>query len=607
MFCTNCGRKLPDDIAFCPYCGTRVHTPDAAAAPVVEEPAVEPAPVAEEPVIEEPAVEPAPVAEEPVIEEPAVEPAPVAEEPVIEEPAVEPAPVAEEPVIEEPAVEPAPVAEEPVIEEPTVEPAPVAEEPVIEEPAVEPAPVAEEPVTEEPAVEPAPVAEEPIIEEPAVEPAHVAEEPVAAAATAAAMAAEPVAEAAEAAAEPAAEPAETVTGPSSIPPDEPPKKKKKGLIAAIIAIVVVALGVGGYFIYQSLPSTKLAKLRTQIASSIEAKDYQKAISQIEQAYEFAPDDEELHKQYVDCNLPLLSELYEAKDYEKFISDADKLIKDYPQAAEALDPMIKKSYESLANDAINTNDIPTMQAMKDRLTDLTASGRFNFSETTDWIEDNIQHVKLTNMFQTLADKLLPLIKSGDRAAVFDTIRSEFISSSGSARQLAPNKATVEYHFPLYSKADETGKRLGFYYSYGHYGFYYGNYNGTHREGDAIWIIADNLKTDTAYREYWAEGNWSNDKPNGTFTISNLTKYANSDKEQLVEGSVEVKDGLYNGKGVFTYDGSVPLSGSYKNGIADVIMTTDPNGNPSNVILISEDGNSWVSRANINDPIGIPGFY
>ncbi len=595
MFCTNCGRKLPDDISFCPFCGTKVHVP---AAPAVEEP-----------VIEEPVAEAVPAAEGPVITEPLAE----AAEPVIE---------AAEPMIEAAAEPIAEAAAEPVVEaaEPVIEAAEAAAEPMIaaaEEPVIEAAEAAVEPVIE--AAEPVAEAAEPVAEaaEPVIEAAVETAAPAAAFAAGTEDAAPtligneaatlPVEDAAPAVGSEEAVSAVSSDGPASIPSEEPPKKKKKGLIAAIIAIVVIALGVGGYFVYQNLPSTKLAKLRTQIASSIEAKDYQNAISQIEQAYEFAPDDAELRKQYVDCSQNILSDLYEAREYESFIAGTDKLIKDYPEAAETLDPLVKLSYESLANDAVNSGDIPTMQAMKDRLTDLTASGRFNFSDTINWIEANIQHVELTNLFQTLADKLLPLIKSGDRASVFETIRKEFISGSGSARKLAPNKATVEYHYPLYSKPDETGKVLGIYYSYSHYGFYYGNYNGTRREGDAVWIIADNLKTDSAYREYWAEGTWANDRPNGTFTISNLSKYPNSDNEQLIEGTVEVKDGLYNGKGVFTYDGSVPLSGSYKNGIADVIMTTDPNGNQNNVILISEDGKAWVSRANINDPIGLYGFY
>ena len=59
--------------------------------------------------------------------------------------------------------------------------------------------------------------------------------------------------------------------------EEPPvaaavqtKKKKTGFIAAIIAVVIIAVGVGGYFIYQNQPSTKLAKIRTTDPNGKEA-------------------------------------------------------------------------------------------------------------------------------------------------------------------------------------------------------------------------------------------------------------------------------------------------------------------------------------------------
>ena len=107
MFCSNCGKQLEDNVAFCPECGTKVAV---AATPVVEEPA---APVAEAPVA-------------PVVEEPA---APVAETPVA-------------PIVEEPT---APVAETPV--------APVVEK-ATETPAVSETPV--EKKTEVPVTAPAP-------------------------------------------------------------------------------------------------------------------------------------------------------------------------------------------------------------------------------------------------------------------------------------------------------------------------------------------------------------------------------------------------------------------------------------------------------------------
>ena len=47
MFCTNCGRKLRDDMKFCPDCGTKVESfelfPDKEAEPEVEAAAAIPA------------------------------------------------------------------------------------------------------------------------------------------------------------------------------------------------------------------------------------------------------------------------------------------------------------------------------------------------------------------------------------------------------------------------------------------------------------------------------------------------------------------------------------------------------------------------------------
>ena len=94
-FCTNCGKKIQDDIKYCPYCGAPVLPPvSAKEEPEVEEPAVEE-------IVEEVAAE-TPVTEEIIEEAPAVEEV-AAEAPVIED-AVEET-VAAEPVIEEIAEE----------------------------------------------------------------------------------------------------------------------------------------------------------------------------------------------------------------------------------------------------------------------------------------------------------------------------------------------------------------------------------------------------------------------------------------------------------------------------------------------------------------------
>ena len=576
MFCINCGRKLPDEAGFCPFCGTKV--PPAAAASVEKT-------ISEQPVAAEPA------AQGPVIEEPAVE------GPVIQEP------VAEATVTEEPAVE-VPVPAGPVIEEPLPE-ATVAE-PVTDEPAVEDT-LIEEPVTEEPVTD-RPIAEEPVVEDPVIaEP--VVEEPVISESVPAFEAAVAEAAAAEADDTFSAVPSEDVE-PAAVPAEgaeaQPPKKKKTGLIAAIVAVIIVAAGVGGYFIYQSLPSTKLAKLKTQISTAIAEQDYSGAIDLIEQAYEFGPDDEELRSEHIACSLVLVRGLLLENKPDEFISSADKLIERFPETKDELDPEIEQTYKDLANNAMSSGSIPAMQSIKDRLTDAQRNGRFNFSTLIDELENCIVHTEYTNIFQSLADKLLPPIKAGDRTAVFDTIRNEFLSAKGSAHKICSTDQTVKGQYPLYSGPDETGKRLAVYISGSNFFFYYGDFNGSRRQGNGAWICAVNLKTDTAYRDYWAEGTWAADKPSGTFTISQLSKYENSDTEQLIEGTAEVMAGYYNGKVTLSYDGSLPMTGTFRAGLPDVVMTTDPNGKQANVVLISDDHSVWVTYSDITKLRGIYGF-
>ncbi len=150
MFCSKCGFKLPDNINFCPKCGT----PVPKVAPVVP---AQPEPVVEEPVAEAPVVEPV-VEEEPAVETPVVEPEVEEPTPVVEEPAVAEEPTVEAPVVESSAEE-STVTEEPAVKTPVVEDTANVAEPVVEETV--------EPVTEEPAVSEAPTVEAPTVETPA--------------------------------------------------------------------------------------------------------------------------------------------------------------------------------------------------------------------------------------------------------------------------------------------------------------------------------------------------------------------------------------------------------------------------------------------------------
>lgn len=111
MFCTNCGKELPDGAVFCNICGQRLKTP---AAPI---PAAEPEPAPEAAFEPEPIFEPEPVPEaafepepEPVFEP---EPEPVFVPEPEPEPVSGPRRVRETPVSDEPAFAPEPEPELP--------------------------------------------------------------------------------------------------------------------------------------------------------------------------------------------------------------------------------------------------------------------------------------------------------------------------------------------------------------------------------------------------------------------------------------------------------------------------------------------------------------
>ena len=63
MFCSKCGKQLPNDAKFCFNCGAPINIPEP------EEKTEIPEPITETPVAETPVVEEAPVVEETVVEE----------------------------------------------------------------------------------------------------------------------------------------------------------------------------------------------------------------------------------------------------------------------------------------------------------------------------------------------------------------------------------------------------------------------------------------------------------------------------------------------------------------------------------------------------------
>ena len=641
MFCTNCGRELKDDMKFCPDCGTKVEAfelfPEKTAEEAVEEvaePVVEAVEEAAEAVGEaaEPVVEAVEEAAEPVIEA-AEEAAEVVEEaavPVIaaaEEAAREIEQAAEETVeeIAEPAVEAVEEAAEETseaVEEAAEEAAEVFEEAAeaVEETVQEAAePVAEAiedaaPAAEEIVPDATPIVDEivedatPIVDEIAPDAAPVVEET-----------------AVEAAPEAAAE--------------EPQKKKSKTPL--IIVLVLVVLAVAGYFIYQNLDSTKYGKLKKQIDAAMEQKDYaaaqplieeamqyerdteilqeydrlckidaameqkdyEAALPIVEEALQYEPDNEELKEYYRLCKMDQVFKFHEAGDLKAFISAAEAHIKEFPKSESELLPVIEDAYYNEAEKVLKTNDLAKVKELRTWLASAYETGKYpSLKGQINKADEAIELLQLKQLFAAFAadlQKTMTPTETNDPAgtfyiATFDCIRDELLKGSGKYRTIILSEDKMKALYPLILDKDENGKAWAFYYTDNRYFIYYGEFNGTKREGDGMWICADNQTTSTTWREYIARGNWKDDLPNGQFAEYRRTKYTNSTDIEILFAQANIKNGLYDGEVQLTYANSKTLKGTFKDGHPNVIETKeDANGEKRDITFISDDGTQYIS--------------
>lgn len=126
-FCVRCGKRIPEGIVFCPYCGTNLKELMAG----FEQPASQPAP--EDFMQQRPSVEAQPLPQDQnfMAQRPTVE-----AQPVYEQPVTEAQPVYEQPVTEaEPAAAQIPVAGDviPPVQPPVENPPPVQEQPPVQQ------------------------------------------------------------------------------------------------------------------------------------------------------------------------------------------------------------------------------------------------------------------------------------------------------------------------------------------------------------------------------------------------------------------------------------------------------------------------------------------
>lgn len=483
-----------------------------------------------------------------------------------------------QPVFTAPAETEEPVAVEPAVEEvvrtaevPEVDPEPVQTETGIEEPVVsEPEPAVEAPV-EEPVT---PVVEEPV-EAPVVE---------------------PVSEPAPEVSAPEPEPVKETVMPAE--PVKTPEPKKKKLSPLMIAGIVLALLVACFGIYNILPSTKFNRAVKAAETFYEQSDYASAAEEYIKALTIRPQDAEISEAASEVAINRSAQLLGDGDAEGSLQILERML---PLVAEEYTPYMKEmaaeSYRQMSTELLDLEDFDSAIAL------LMEGADKGYD-----LADDISDAEKLKEYQGVKEKevaflktLVPLLDAEDYEGALDAING----------QLADLKFDyLQYGMPKPVITDVSGskyKKIGLYHENEYFTVYYGDYDGTSRDGTGIYLLTDSGGIFTLKCRTYVVGDWDNDAPNGN--MRETKKIYSGD--ELVIDQVRigpVTEGIYNGDFEIIRDG-MSFYGSYSNGKINVLDETDPNGEANRVTMYNNDHSQWLyytDDASYNKTFGLIGW-
>lgn len=154
-------------------------------------------------------------------------------------------------------------------------------------------------------------------------------------------------------------------------------KKKKPLIwGAAAAVAVIAAAVIGFFAYTGSPSYKAGKALKEAESCLAEKDYEQAISQLRQALELDPDNEELNASihtHLEEFLQIAESCGEAGDYEaeRRMASYVLLFQQNNEQAEAL--IAHAGIQELLDQAQKEIDAGNYEGAKEKYNEALAGG------------------------------------------------------------------------------------------------------------------------------------------------------------------------------------------------------------------------------------------
>ena len=385
---------------------------------------------------------------------------------------------------------------------------------------------------------------------------------------------------------------------------EKPAAKKTRLI--IIVIILALLGCG-YFVYQSLPSTKAGKLVKQALIQMESKDYAKAVEILVSARDTSPGSKNVTEAFF--------KVFEANVNDILSNDGTDIVhalKVYENAEELLPDQLEtilqkesEIYRSCSDQISRNKELDLIYSL---ITDLDAAisrGVPGLETVRSDLAKQAAALEKEHALQSFAEEYITAFNNSDSQALIDIyLRTVGDEDSHFFRSVLANHGTRAASFPIL--AEYEGKKAGIYYKNGQYFVYCGEFDSNNkRSGTGAWISTKGDPDQGSYKVYRYGGEWENDKPNGSMWCYVFTRTAGGNEEIKI-ATAPVKDGLFNGTFTITYDWEIEFEVTYINGDPVQIDTfTGSDGIPAKVYSYNEDRTRQLLNLSMHD--GVFGTY
>ena len=382
---------------------------------------------------------------------------------------------------------------------------------------------------------------------------------------------------------------------------------RKNKLPLILAIVLVVLAAGGFFVYQSLPSTKAGKLVKEALAQMESKDYAKAVETLVSAREIAPQSGKVTDAFFkvfDANVnDILSKdgtdiVHALKVYE----NAEELL---PDQLETILQKESEIYRSCSDQISRNKELDLIYSLIPDLDAAISRGVPGLETVRSDLAKQAAALEKEHALQSFAEEYITAFNNSDSQALIDIyLRTVGDEDSLFFRSVLANHGTRAASFPIL--AEYEGKKAGIYYKNGQYFVYCGEYDQNNkRSGTGTWVSAKGDPDQGSYKVYRYGGEWENDKPNGNMWCYVFTRTAGGNEEIKI-ATAPVKDGLFNGTFTITYDWEIEFEVTYINGDPVQIDTfTGSDGIPAKVYSYNEDRTRQLLNLSMHD--GVFGTY